>query len=140
MTMAGNVLDASVYVAALVPAEVHHAVARALMAKAPADIPFLVPSVFSLEVVAALVRRGTTQHQIANVEVAMSTGRYLSIPLDASLLAVALDVAKRSALRAYDAVYAALALQRDATLLTLDDDLAVRFRKAFPSAKVLAEP
>jgi predicted nucleic acid-binding protein len=53
-----SVLDASVLVAAISPAEVHHVAARSLFDSHPATRPFLVPSLFRVEVLAALARRG----------------------------------------------------------------------------------
>ncbi|OGQ17114.1 MAG: hypothetical protein A2138_23595 [Deltaproteobacteria bacterium RBG_16_71_12] len=138
--MAGFVLDASVYVAALVPVEAHHQTARALIALVPDDEPILVPSLFRLEVVAALARRRVPDHQLRAVEVALDTNRYLATPLDEAWLLAAVGVARRCALRAYDAVYAALALQRDATLLTLDEELRDRLVAGHPEVNVVLRP
>ena len=52
--MSDVVLDAAVFVAAISPSEIHHAAARELYDTAPEDRPFLVPSVFRTEVLAAL--------------------------------------------------------------------------------------
>ena len=135
--MAGYVLDASVFIAAHVPSEKHHLAARALMKRAPEDVPFLVPAIFELEVVAALARRGARLHQIASVEVALQTGRYVPVAIDATVLTTAVDVAKKAALRAYDSVYAAVAIQNEAALLTIDVEFVERFHGSFPHVEVI---
>lgn len=130
------VLDASVLVAALSPREVHHRAARESYDAHPESRAFLVPSVFRLEVVAALARRGESDELLDIVAALVSGPRFHSVDVDSSLLELATRVARTAKLRAYDAVYAALALSSDAALLTLDSEMSSRLARAFPKAKI----
>lgn len=127
-----TVLDASVFVAAISPAEVHHAAARDLFDAHPATRPFLVPSLFRVEVLAALARRGEPDELLDAVAALVSSQRFHSIEVDSALIDHALQVARTARLRAYDSIYVALAMDRGATLLTLDAELRTKAALAFP--------
>lgn len=131
--MSGAVLDASVFVAAVSPREVHHVAARDLYHSYAADRAFLVPSLFRVEVLAALARRGEPDELLDNVDILVSGPRFHSVPIDASLIERSTQVARAGRLRAYDAVYVALALTVDAAFLTLDADVRSRVAEVFPS-------
>lgn len=120
------VLDASVYVAAHEPRETHHARARASLEGVPPDEPFLVPSLFRVEVLAALARRGRPAELLDAVAAQIGGPRFVEVPVDDALIARACEVARAARLRAYDAVYVAVAALHDATLLTLDGDVVAR--------------
>lgn len=126
------VLDASVFVAAISPAERHHAEARALFEGHPEAAPFLVPALFRVEVVAALARRGESDEALELVDALVQGPRFHAVDVDAALLGEAARVARRARLRAYDAVYAALALLKAAPLYTLDTEVRDRLRAAYP--------
>ena len=66
--MNGAVLDASVFVALVSPSEAHHQVARALYRLLPENRPFFVPSLFRVEVMAALARRGECESVLDAVD------------------------------------------------------------------------
>lgn len=85
----------------------------------------LVPDVFWLELVNVLVRhrRHTTDEVVASLREADELGLE-TVPIDRALLLVAIDLAGRTGLSAYDATYLALAELEDARLLTLDRGLA----------------
>jgi predicted nucleic acid-binding protein len=136
--MSEAVLDASVFVAAISPSEIHHGVARKLHDSWPEDQSFLVPSLFRVEVLAALARRGEPNELLDTVEVLVSGPRFHGIAIDASLIELATQVARVARLRAYDAVYVALALSRDAVLLTLDSEIRSKMIEAYPNLKLVA--
>ncbi|MBI4703353.1 MAG: type II toxin-antitoxin system VapC family toxin [Deltaproteobacteria bacterium] len=134
------VLDASVFVAAVSPTEAHHEAARRLYESHPRDCAYDVPSLFRLEVLAALARRGEPDELLDAVDALVRGPRFHVRPVDAALLEHAAAVVRTARLRAYDAVYAALALEQDAALFTLDDDLARRLALAYPQARVVTAP
>lgn len=136
--MSGAVLDASVFVAAISPREIHHVAARDLYNSYAADRAFLVPSLFRVEVLAALSRRGEPDELLDNVDILVSGPRFHSIPIDASLIERSAQVARAGRLRAYDAVYVALALNVDAAFLTLDSDVRSKVADVFPSLSFVA--
>ena len=63
--------------------------------------------------------------------------RFHTVALEADLLDLALRVGRRARLRAYDAVYGALALSRGEALYTLDLDLEQHLADAFPEVPVV---
>jgi predicted nucleic acid-binding protein len=132
------VLDASVFVAAISPREIHHAAARALYDSHAADRAFLVPALFRVEVLAALARRNEPDELLDTVDVLVSGPRFHAVTLDASLVERATQVARAARLRAYDAVYVALALNRHAALLTLDSEVRSKVAASFPHVSLVA--
>ena len=131
------VLDASVFIAAISPVERHYARARQLFDSHPDSAPFLVPDLFRLEVSAALARRGESAEFLDVVDALVRGPRFFQCPLDEALLEVAVRVARDARLAAYDAVYVALALVRDAPLFTLDAEVASRTQGRFPDLAVI---
>lgn len=131
------VLDASVFVSAVSPAERRHALARALLDRLPPATPWLVPALFRVEVLAALARRGESAELLDLIDAIVRGPRYWAAPLDAALLDRAARVAREARLRAYDAVYVALALERGVPLCTLDAELGERAAATFPGLQVL---
>jgi len=125
------VLDASLFLSAISPGETHHGQARALYDAAPEAGPFLVPALFRVEVLSALARRRESSELLDLVDTLVSGPRFRSIPVEAPLLERAASVASSARLRAYDAVYAALALEQNAALLTLDDEVCVKLNATF---------
>lgn len=124
------VLDASVLVAVVSPQEHHHAAARQLFDSVPPDEPFLVPALFRAEVIAALARRGEGQSVLDAVDALVQGPRFHSVPIDSALLEVAVRVARNARLRAYDAVYCAVALTSGEPLYTLDQELRANLAQA----------
>ncbi len=131
------VLDASVFVAAISPTERHHHLARTLFDRHPDSAPYLVPDLFRVEVLAALSRRGEPIELLDTVDAIVRSPRFHSCPLDEQLLEEAVHVARVARLRAYDAVYVALALTRGEPLVTLDAELVSRSRAAFSNLGVV---
>ncbi len=131
------VLDASLFVAAISPVERHHARARALFDSLPESEPFLVPDLFRVEVMAALARRGEPSDLLDAVDALVRGPRFCPQALDEALLERTVHVARIAGLRAYDALYVALALAWSQPLYTLDEDLASRSRTAFADLQVV---
>jgi predicted nucleic acid-binding protein len=120
------VLDASAALAMIREEPEGPAVQRHVQRFAQDDAIILVPDHFWLEVVNTLVRR--RHAPMADVLRAIHDMDELEIStaeIDRPLLWTTLDLAERHGLTAYDAAYLALAIVEDATLLTVDHDLAV---------------
>jgi predicted nucleic acid-binding protein len=130
--MSDVVLDASVFIGACSPAEIHHGAARAMIDSLPVNRPFLVPSLFRVEVAAALARRRESAFFLDTVDALITGPRFHTCPLDDELVQRSVEVARLSGCRAYDAVYGALALSRGAALLTLDAELRRLLAAAYP--------
>jgi len=94
------VLDASAFVAAFSPSEVHHAGARALYLALPGDVRVHVPCLFRLEVLSAFARRGSSAEILDALDLIVSGPRFQPAALDAALLDCAAEVARRARLRA----------------------------------------
>jgi predicted nucleic acid-binding protein len=131
------VLDASVFVAAISPREIHHEAARKLYDSYAPNRAFVVPSLFRVEVLSALARRGEPNEVLDTVDVLVSGPRFYVAAIDAALIERAAYVARTAGLRAYDSVYAALALERGASLYTLDAEVRSRMTDTFPKLKLV---
>jgi predicted nucleic acid-binding protein len=132
------VLDASVFVAMISPSEIHHARARECYRSHSADEVFWVPSLFRLEVLAALARRGEARELLDTVDALVCGPRFYPVPTD-ELVERAVDVARKARLRAFDAIYAALSLSRGAVLMTMDGGLKRHLVAAFPDVRVVPD-
>jgi predicted nucleic acid-binding protein len=99
------VLDASVFVAAISPNEIHHTAADALYRRHPQDRAFWVPGLFRVEVLAALARRQEPDALLDTVDVLVTGPRFHSVAIDAALITSAAEVARAAKVRAYDAIY-----------------------------------
>ncbi|MBU6365453.1 MAG: PIN domain-containing protein [Gemmatimonadetes bacterium] len=126
-------VDASVWVAAAVASEAHHAECLALVRHLRLhDVRMVQPTLFPVELAAALGRRfpGSAQAPAA-VRLLAAFSSMEVLPLEAELAAIATRLAADCGLRGADAVYVATALRADATLITLDEDV---LRRAAPFA------
>ena len=120
------VLDASAALAMIRGEPDGLAVQRLVQQFTHDDGVILVPDHFWLEVINTLVRRRRVPmadvlraiHDMDELEVSTAE-------IDRPLLWTTLDLAERHGLTAYDAAYLAVAIVEDASLLTLDHDLAV---------------
>ncbi len=128
------VLDASVAVAALRSTEPHHAAAlqRCAPLFAGRDA-VVVPALFDIELVAALVRRGVAATRVALfLERHFATRRVVTIGPRAARAVRAVVAATR--LRAADSVYVWLAAREGLPLVTLDAEVVSRAPLAGVSA------
>ncbi|MDP2313677.1 MAG: type II toxin-antitoxin system VapC family toxin [Pseudomonadota bacterium] len=130
------VLDASVFIAAISPTERHHHQARRLFDSHPDTEQFLVPELFRVEVIAGLSRRGEPADLLDTVDAVIRGPRFHARPLDGELLERAVHVARVARLRAYDAVYVALALMWNEPILTLDGEVVERTGASFGDLRV----
>lgn len=130
------VLDACLFVAAISPAERHHQQARALFESHSDDVPFLVPALFRVEVMSALSRRGEAAEFLDLVDAIVRGPRFHGCPVDGPLLDLAAEVARETRLRAYDAIYVALAITAGAPLWTLDREIQARIEATRPAVTV----
>ena len=128
-----SVLDASVFVAAMSPHEVHHARAKELWLSSQ---PFLVPALFRVEVLAAMSRRGDSPAVVDAIAALTRSHRFTVVPVDDALVDRACLIAKTARIRGYDAIYAATASLYDAPLVTFDQELAARLQSTWPSVRV----
>jgi predicted nucleic acid-binding protein len=120
------VLDAAVAVAALRSGEPHHADAlRRCMPLFTGVDEIVVPSIFDVEVVSALARRGAPLAGIDRFfEAHFSTRKLVTIGPRAALAARA--VAANTRLRAADALYVWVAAREGLSLVTLDQEVLAR--------------
>jgi predicted nucleic acid-binding protein len=122
------VIDASVHVADARPQEPKHREARALLACVAAEgLPVYLPEIVLAEVAAA-ISRGTGRAEVAQ-RLAATLRRvphFAYVAVDAALGDLAAQISARYQIRGCDAVYVALALERNATLITLDQQQRVR--------------
>ena len=116
------VIDASVHVADARPQEPHHVEARPRLAWLAAEHhPDYLPEVVLAEIAAA-ISRGTGQIALAlRLTTALRrVPHFKFVPVEQTLGDLAAEIAARYQIRGCDAVYAALAQQQDAILITLD--------------------
>lgn len=121
-------IDASVLVAAAVPDEPAHDLARTLLrAIGRAGMAIHEPAISIVEVAAGIVRRTGDVH-LAEVAVRLLVGlpgaEFHALDLAAAVHAA--GVARELRMRAGDALYAAVALNHGCTLVTLDEELRRR--------------
>lgn len=121
-------IDASVLVAAAVPDEPAHLVVRSLLrAVGRAGLAIHEPAIAVVEVAAGIVRR-TGDSSLAEDAVRLIVGlpgaEFHALDLPAAVHAA--GVARELRLRAGDALYAAVALDHECTLVTMDEELLRR--------------
>lgn len=121
----GLVVDASAAIAMVRREPARVEVMQAIRDSAHRRERLLVPDVFWLEFANVLVRRHRlTPTQVVEAVRDVDDLGLESVPMDRAALLVAIDVASRSGLSVYDALYLALAEVEDALLVTLDRELA----------------
>jgi len=123
-----SVVDASLWVARLVPQDNFHAPVKDWMAARRAEgAEFLSPALLLAEVAGAISRRtgDAALGEKAFRQLESLPGLRL-VEMDNSLLREAASLAARLGLRGADAVYAAVAKRLDLPLVTLDEDQRAR--------------
>jgi predicted nucleic acid-binding protein len=125
MSDQGVVIDASAAVALVAREHQGEAVRQLLSTWNAEECPVLVASFFWLEMVNTLLRRHKWSGADALAAIhKLDTYELETVELDRALVIASLDLAERHGLSAYDAAHLAVAVQQDATLLTLDRQLA----------------
>lgn len=130
-------LDASGFIAAISPSERHHRQARLLFGSHPDSAQFLLPEFFRVQVIAGLTRRGEPVELPDAVDALARGPRFCACRLDHDLLEEAVRVGCLERLRAYVAVYVALALGRSEPRFRLDEDVVSRCLASFPALRVV---
>ena len=124
-TMASSLrytIDASVFLNAFNPAEAGHAESNRFLAEViAAATPVIVPTLLFPEVAATISRMHGDEHLARTyAQTLRNWPNLITIPLDEALSVEAVDAAARFRLRGSDAVYVAVAIRFDTTLVTLD--------------------
>ncbi len=125
------VVDASLWVARLVPQDVFHDSVRAWMdARRAEDMELLAPSLLLAEVAGAISRRtGDVQLAQRAANQLEALPRLRLVEMDRALLREAAQLAAELGLRGADSVYVAVASHLSIPLITLDADQRVRAQK-----------
>lgn len=122
------VVDASVWVARLVPQDTFHALVRDWMAARRAENTFLISPALLLPEVAGAIARRTGDHELARraLEALQRLPGLRLILMERGLVEAAGQLAAQLGLRGADAVYVAAAEVLSLPLCTLDEDQARR--------------
>jgi predicted nucleic acid-binding protein len=122
------VIDASVWVAALLTNDIHHRPSTALLRGLVLRKQQAVTPVLAWAEIAGAIARRTGSSELAKAAVAfLNNQTWLEyVPLDEPLARHAVAIAIAQRLRGADAVYVALASQRDGMLITLDREMLER--------------
>lgn len=137
-------IDASVFVNAFNPAEAGHVESQRLLAQFRAQATPLIAPTLVLPEVAAAIRRGRADEDLARrFAAAISRLPHLVlVSLDQILSQQAGEIAAQYGLRGSDAVYTAVALHFGSTLITLDREQLTRVAAVLTTrtpAEALAE-
>lgn len=116
------VVDASVFVADARPSEFHHATSHALLEHIRGKTWQIYTPTIVLAEVAAAISRGVGDPLVATRLIALiqRIPHVSIIHVDDTLGKLAAELAAQHCIRGCDAIYVALAQQRNATLITLD--------------------
>ena len=121
------VLDASVAIAAARPVETDHQLARSVVDRVlRGSDSIVVPTLFGIEVVAGLARRGHDPGAAEAFVVALLSPPSQSITIGPIRAALIRRTAATMRLRAADACYVWVAQRRGLALCTLDREILVR--------------
>jgi len=135
-------VDASVWVAAADRRDAFHEESRSFLAAVVVEgVQIIVPAFATIEVACALARKlqgAAIGRRLAHD--VLSSSSALERPVDASLLATALQVGTDVRLRGADALYAATAQLANAQLISWDNELVERAGALTPTAWLDANP
>ena len=122
------VVDASVWVSALVLQEPHHADSSRWLDEQVASLaPLTIPSLFLAELAGALRRRtGSAAVARRAIQEVISTPGLRIVEIDLPLAQHATEIAVELAVRGADAVYVAVARRFDLPLVTWDQEVQTR--------------
>lgn len=128
MLIIACVLDASVLVAATRPNEPFHVDAQACVKRLMAEeIILLIPTIALVELASAFARSGADANLTEQVVVMYRQHPDLKmVSVDEALANAAVTMAARQRIRGCDAIYVALAQERWAVLITLDNEQRLR--------------
>jgi predicted nucleic acid-binding protein len=122
------VVDASVWVSALVVHDAHHAASRRWLRRHSSRKTLIVVPTLTLAEVAGAISRRTADPVLGlrAMEAILSLPRLRLVPLDPELGGEAGRIAAAHGLRGADAVYVAAAARHNLPLVTLDAELRAR--------------
>ncbi len=124
------VVDASVWVARLVPQDVFHMPVKEWMsARFENDDQFLAPSLLLAEIGGAISRRTKPALGLNAIEQLQNLPGLQLVDMERSLLQEAAQLAAELGLRGADSTYVALAVRLSLPLITLDIDQKARATK-----------
>jgi len=118
------IVDASLWVARLVPQDAFHEIVKTWMAAQRENgVIFLAPALLLAEVGGAIARRTNSPELglLALASLNQLPGLQI-VEMDAPLMGAAAQLAAELGLRGADSTYVAVAAQLDLALVTLDDD------------------
>lgn len=115
-------IDASVFLSANNPAEVHQIESRLFLDTLSSNArPVVLPTLVAPEVGAAAYRVGGSRETARSLALSLTRiPGVIFVPLDEQMGEASLEIAVKGALKGSDAVYAATARRFGATLVTLD--------------------
>ena len=124
------VVDASVWVARLVPQDVFHVSVKEWMSARLEDVDqFLAPSLLLAEIGGAISRRTTPSLGLNAIEQIQTLPGLQLVDMEYSLLQEAAQLAAELGLRGADSTYVAVAVRLGLPLITLDIDQKARAAK-----------
>lgn len=124
------VVDASVWVARLVPEDVFHEPVKAWMsARLDEGDQFLAPSLLLAEIGGAISRRTTAALGLKAIKYLQNLPGLQLVEMEDSLLRDAAQLAAELGLRGADSTYIAVAARLDLPLITLDVDQREKAKK-----------
>ncbi len=137
-------IDASVWVNAFDQREPGHETSRRFLGAVHVQaLPVVVPNLLCVEVAGAISRtRGEPARALEFATAVANLPNVTLLPLDEELAQQAQNLAAQNGLRGADAVYAAVALHADCTLVSLDQEHLTRLTAIVPAcapAEALAE-
>lgn len=133
-------IDASVWVNSFDQREAGHTVSRQVLTTLRTKgVAIIVPTLVLVEVAGAVSRTRQRPGRAQSFAAALSgLPNIRLVPLDSSLAQLALQLAAQHSLRGADAVYAAVALQSNSTLITLDNEQLTRLAGVLATLTPLA--
>lgn len=115
------VLDASVWVSAILPTDAWHAISAPFVEQTVASgTTIVVPTLFLAEVCAAVARQTTPAAGLLVREQLLAIDLFVWISVDDALASVAAQLGATHQIRGADSVYVALAQEFDLPLVSLD--------------------
>jgi predicted nucleic acid-binding protein len=121
------VLDASVWVSASIPDDVHHQTTRAWLSRVSSTDTLVTPALGLLETAGAIARRTGSSALAREIVTAIERLPNVVVVIpDAELWTLAVHAASGRALRGADALYVALAEALGMPLATWDDEQRTR--------------
>ena len=136
------VVDASVWVARYVADDVHHARARQwIFDTVSRGLDVFEPSIVLPELAGAVARRtGNARYGVSAATELTALPGIDMVPVDTQLARLSAELAASLGLRGADAAYVATAVEQEAVLITLDQEMMSRAASVVPSSGPVGTP